>query len=119
MPPSAGLPGAVVYVRARACAHSVRRRQQADVRGWRRGTAGAISSSSAMKEKLIFDFHTMLISAIACLVAFTGCSGIERTAENHRVTTNLVKYIEADHEKPKVPRVHPGQPYDQGFPGLY
>ena len=72
-----------------------------------------------MNEKQKFDFHTMLILPIACLVAFTGCSATMSTAENHRVTRNLVKYLEEDHEKPKNPRVHPGQPYDQGFPALY
>ena len=68
--------------------------------------------------KLIFGFDTMLTLPVACLVAFTGCSGIESTAENHRVTTNLVKYIKEDREKPKNSRVHPGQPYDQGLPEL-
>jgi hypothetical protein len=73
---------------------------------------------TAISEKLIFDFHTMLILPIACLVAFSGCSGIEGTAEKHRVTTNLLNYIEEDHEKPQNPRVHPGQPYDRGLPEL-
>lgn len=59
-----------------------------------------------------------IILPIACIVAFAGCSGIEGTAENQRVTTNLVKYIEEDHEKPKDPRVRPGQPYDQRLPEL-
>jgi hypothetical protein len=59
-----------------------------------------------------------IILPIACLVAFTGCSGIEGTADNQRVTTNLLKYIEEDHEKPKNPRVRVGQPYDQGLPEL-
>jgi hypothetical protein len=59
-----------------------------------------------------------IILPIACLVAFTGCSGIEGTAENHRVSTNLLRYIEEDRENPKNPRVRPGQPYDQGLPEL-
>jgi hypothetical protein len=59
-----------------------------------------------------------IILAMACAVAFTGCSGIEGTGENHRVTTDLLRYIEEDHEKPKNPRVRPGQPYDQGLPEL-
>ncbi len=57
----------------------------------------------------------MLIWAVACLVAFTGCSGIEGTAENHRVTRNLLTNIEEDHGKPENPRVHPGQPFNQGW----
>jgi hypothetical protein len=71
-----------------------------------------------MNKNLILEFHTMQILPIACLVAFTGCSGIENTAENHRATTNLLKYIEVDHQKPENPRVHPGQPYDEGLPEL-
>lgn len=71
-----------------------------------------------MNAKQIFDFHTMLILPIACLVAFTGCSAIVSTGENHRATTNLVKYLEEDREKPKNPRVRPGQPY-AGLPELY
>jgi hypothetical protein len=55
---------------------------------------------------------------IACIGAFAGCSGIEGAAENHRVTTNLVKYVEEDHEKTKNPRVRVGQPYDQNLPEL-
>ena len=66
----------------------------------------------------MFDFHTILILTIACLVAFTGCSAMVSTAENHRLTTKLVKYMEEDHEKPKYPRVRPGQPY-AGLPELY
>ena len=68
-----------------------------------------------MNKQLQFDFHTMLIWAAAWLVAFTGCSGIEGTAENHRVMTNLLTYIEEDHGKPENPRVHPGQPFNQGW----
>lgn len=59
-----------------------------------------------------------IILPIACLVAFSGCSGIEGTAENHRVSTNLLRYVEEDRENPKNPRVRPGQPYDQGLPDL-
>ena len=72
----------------------------------------------SVNNKLKFAFLTMLGLPIACLGAFTGCSGIGGTAENHRVTTNLVKYIEEDREKPKNPRVRVGQPYDQGLPEL-
>ena len=60
----------------------------------------------------------IIILPVACLVAFTGCSGIGGTAENHRGTTNLVNYTEENHEKPKSPRVRPGQPYDQRLPEL-
>jgi hypothetical protein len=68
-----------------------------------------------MNKKLKFDFDTMPIWTIACLVAFTGCSGIEATAENHRVMINQLANIEEDHGKPENPRVHPGQPYNQGW----
>jgi hypothetical protein len=80
--------------------------------------SGAISSRSAMHENLVFDFRTMRILPIACLVAFAGCSGIGGTAGNQRVTANLAKYIEEDHEKTRNPRVRVGQPYDQGLPEL-
>ena len=55
---------------------------------------------------------------IACIGAFAGCSGIEGAAENHRVTTNLLTYLQEDREKPENPRVRVGQPYDQGLPEL-
>ena len=71
-----------------------------------------------MNEKQRFDFHRMLILPTACLVAFTGCSGMVNTAENQRLTTKLVKYMEADHEKPMYPRVRPAQPY-AGLPEVY
>ena len=80
--------------------------------------SGAISSRSAMHENLVFDFRTMRILPIAWLVAFTGCSSIEGTAQNHRVTTNLLTYLQEDREKPENPRVRVGQPYDQGLPEL-
>jgi hypothetical protein len=41
-----------------------------------------------MNNKLKFAFRTMLVLPIACLVAFTGCSDIEATGKNHRVTAN-------------------------------
>jgi hypothetical protein len=68
-----------------------------------------------MNNKLKFAFRTMLVSPIACVVAFTGCSDIEPKGENHRVTANLLTNIEQDHEKIGHPRVHPGQPYNQGW----
>ena len=85
---------------------------------WARQSGGISNSRSAMNKKQIFDFHQMLILPIAWLVTFTGCSAIVSTAENHRVTRNLVKYIDEDHEKSKNPRVRPGQPY-AGLPELY
>jgi hypothetical protein len=59
-----------------------------------------------------------MILPIACLVAITGCSGVQGTAENQRVTANLTKYIEEDNEKTRYPRVRVGQPYDQSLPEL-
>jgi hypothetical protein len=67
-----------------------------------------------MNNKLKFAFRTMLVLAIACLVALSGCADIEATGENHRGTANLLT-IEQDHEKIEHPRVHPGQPYNQGW----
>ena len=68
---------------------------------------------------LIYSTSTITVMLpIACIGAFAGCSGIEGAAENHRVTTNLVKYVEEDHEKTKNPRVRVGQPYDQNLPEL-
>ena len=67
-----------------------------------------------MNNKLKFAFRTMLVLAIACLVALSGCADIEATGENHRVTANLLT-IEQDHQKIEHPRVHPGQPYNQGW----
>ena len=71
-----------------------------------------------IQDQLLIHSTSTITIILPCLVAFTGCSGIEGTAENQRVTTNLVKYIEEDHEKPKDPRVRPGQPYDQRLPEL-
>lgn len=59
-----------------------------------------------------------MILPVACLAAITGCSGVEGTAENHRVTANLAKYIEEDYGITKNPRVRVGQPYDQNLPEL-
>jgi hypothetical protein len=69
-------------------------------------------SRSIINKKLKFNFHTVVILPIACLLAFSGCSSIEGTVENHRGTINLLKSIEQEHEKPENPPVHPGQPYD-------
>jgi hypothetical protein len=44
-----------------------------------------------------------------------GCSDIEATGENHRVRANLLTNVKQDHEKIENPRVHPGQPYNQGW----
>jgi hypothetical protein len=68
-----------------------------------------------MNNKLKFAFRTMLVLHFACLVASTGCSDIEATSENDRVTANLLINIERDNEKIENPRVHPGQPYNQGW----
>ena len=70
-------------------------------------------SRSIMNKKLKFNFHTAVILPIAWLLAFSGCSSIEGTAENHRGTINLLKSIEQEHEKPENPPVHSGQPYNR------
>ena len=70
-------------------------------------------SGSIMNKKLKFNFHTVVILLIACLLAFSGCSSIEDTVENHRGTINLLKSIEQEHEKPENPPVHPGRPYNR------
>ena len=70
-------------------------------------------SRSIINKKPTFNFHTAVILAIAWFLAFSGCSGIESTAEKRGGTINLLKIIEQKHEKPVNPRVHPGQPYDR------
>ena len=70
-------------------------------------------SGSIMNKKVKFNFHKVVILPIACLLAFSGCSSIEGTVENHRGTINLLKSIEQEHEKPENPPVHPGQPYNR------
>lgn len=70
-------------------------------------------SGSIMNKKLKFNFHTVVILPIACLLAFSGCSSIEGTLENHPGTINLLKSIEQEHEKPENPPVHPGRPYNR------
>jgi hypothetical protein len=70
-------------------------------------------SGSIMNKKLKFNFHTVVVLPIACLLAFSGCSSIEGTIENHRGTINLLKSIEQEHEKPENPPVHPGKPYNR------
>ena len=70
-------------------------------------------SGSIMNKKPKFNFHTVVILPIACLLAFSGCSSIEGTVENHRGTINLLKSIEQEHEKPENPPVHPGRPYNR------
>ena len=69
----------------------------------------------SMNNKLKFAFRRMLVLPIACLVAFTGCADIEATGEHHRVTANLLTDMKQDHQKIENPRVHPGQPYSQGW----
>ena len=70
-------------------------------------------SGTIMNKKLQCNFHTVVILPIACLLAFSGCSSIEDTVENHRGTINLLKSIEQEHEKPENPPVHPGRPYNR------
>jgi hypothetical protein len=53
----------------------------------------------------------VLVLFIACLPAFSGCSSVEGTGENQRVTTRFLQNIEQEHEKPANPPVHLGQPY--------
>ena len=95
----------------------------------------------SMNNKLKFAFRTMLVLPIACLGAFTGCSDFEVTGKNHPVRANPLSHEEEnikkanqlwqgawwaheisrstkvgqDHEKIDNPRVHPGQPYNQGW----
>ena len=66
-------------------------------------------SGTIMNKKLKFNFHTVVILPIACLLAFSSCSSVEGTIENHRGTINLLKSIEQEHEKPENPPVHRGQ----------
>ena len=54
---------------------------------------------------------TTLFLLIAWLPAFSGCSSLEGTGGNPRVTIRLLKSIEQEHEKPANPPVHPGQPF--------
>ena len=70
-------------------------------------------SGNIMNKRLKFNFHTVAILPIACLVAFSGCSNIEGTVEHHRETINLLKSIEQEHEGPENPPVHPGRPYNR------
>jgi hypothetical protein len=70
-------------------------------------------SGTIMNKKLKFNFHTVVILPIACLLAFSSCASIEGTVENHRGTINLLKSIEPEHEKPENPPVHPGRPYNR------
>ena len=70
-------------------------------------------SETIMNKKLKFNFHTVVILPIACLLAFSGCSSIESTVEHHRETINLLKGIEQEHEGPENPPVHPGRPYNR------
>ena len=69
----------------------------------------------SMNNKLKFAFRTMVVLPIAWLGAFTGCSDFEATGKDHRVTANLLTKVEQEHEKIGNPRVHPGQPYNQGW----
>ena len=64
-------------------------------------------------KKLKFNFHTVVILPIACLLTFSGCSSLEGTVDNHRGTINLLKSIEQEHKKPENPPVRPGQPYNR------
>ena len=59
--------------------------------------------------------HYASILPFAFLVAITGRSGIKGTAENDRVAANLLTNIEENHGKPENPRVHPGQPVNEGW----
>ena len=70
-------------------------------------------SGRIINKKLKVNFHTVVILPIACLLAFSGCSSLEGTVENHRGTINLLKSIEQEHEKPENPPVHPGRPYNR------
>jgi hypothetical protein len=48
-----------------------------------------------------------------CLLLSTGCSSIDGTAENHRVTANLVtRHVEQGQEEPENQAVSPDPAYD-------
>jgi hypothetical protein len=64
-----------------------------------------------MNNKQKCHLLTMLFPLIAWLPAFSGCSSLEGTGGNQRVTTRLLKSVEQEHEKPANPPVHPGQPF--------
>ena len=68
-------------------------------------------SRRIINKKLKFNLHTAVTLPIAWLLAFSGCSSIDSTVENHRGTINLLKSIAQGHEKSANPRAHPGQPY--------
>jgi hypothetical protein len=66
-----------------------------------------------MNKKQKLAFRIMPLLPIAFLVAFTGCSGIQGTAGNQRVTINFLTKAEQDDEKYENPPIRPGQPYNQ------
>ena len=57
--------------------------------------------------------RALSISSVICLLLFTGCASIDGTAENHRLTTNLVtKHVEPDQEQTDNRVVTPDPTYE-------
>jgi hypothetical protein len=65
----------------------------------------------AITHKQKWHLLKVLVLFITCLPAFSGCSTLEGTGGNQRVTTRLLKSVEQEHEKPANQPVHPGQPF--------
>jgi hypothetical protein len=57
--------------------------------------------------------RTLSISSVICLLLFAGCSSIDGTAENHRVTASLVtSHVEPGQEGPEKQPVNPEPSYE-------
>jgi len=57
--------------------------------------------------------RALSISSVICLLLFAGCSSIDGTTENHRVTANLVtSHVGPGQEEPEKQPVSPEPSYE-------
>ena len=78
---------------------------------------GDQGSGSSMKNPSLVSAtycgRALSISSMICLLLFTGCSSVDGTADDHRVTTNLVtSHVEQGQEEPGKQPVSPEPSYE-------
>jgi hypothetical protein len=57
--------------------------------------------------------HALSLGSVICVLLFTGCAGIDGTAENHKVAANLVtRHVEESHGEPANQAVSPDPTYE-------
>jgi hypothetical protein len=69
------------------------------------------SRTRSILNNLKIHCHAVLVPAVACILASSGCSSIDDVSATRAETINFATGTE--HGKPENPRVQPGRPYTQ------